>query len=316
MGRLCRIGLALGGGGARGLAHLGVLCALEREGISVDLLLGTSMGALVASVYALSPRCDFVIERFRRYFASEEFKRSNPEFLHFHGHEEFPLYQGIFQRFASYIKKGIFYSQSLTKKAPVSEEVFSQNINFIVDDVQFQEARIPLAIVALDLVSGQEVVLREGSLRAAVKASCAIPGILPPVIIGDRELVDGGWIDRVPIRPALQMGADLVIAVDVAEGLGGREDYNTGLGIVLRSHDITRLALARLQLEEADVVISPDVSGIHWSDFGHLDECLVAGEKATREKLDEIRSRVKKKTLKKIFGVFRGRPFSPSIPQG
>jgi NTE family protein len=272
------------------------------------------MGALVASVYGLSPQCNFMIEQFRRYLESEEFKRSNPEFLHFHGHEELPLYQGIFQRFASFIKKGIFYSQSLTKKAPVSEEIFSQNINFIIDDVEMQQTQIPLAIVALDLVSAQEVVLREGSLRTAVKASCAIPGILPPVRIGDRELVDGGWIDRVPIGPAKEMGADLVIAVDVAEGLSDREDYNTGLGIVLRSNDITRFALARLQLKEADVVICPDVSGIHWSDFEHLDECLVAGEKATREKMDEIRSRVKRKKLKKVFGVFRGHLFSPSIP--
>ena len=310
MGKFCKIGLALGGGGARGLAHLGVLCALEREGIPIDLLLGTSMGALVASVYALSPRCDFVIERFRRYLESKEFKRSNPEFLHFHDHEEMPLYEGIFQRFASFIKRGIFYSQSLTKKAPISEEVFSQNINFLVDDVEIQQAQIPLAIVALDLISTQEVVMREGSLRTAVKASCAIPGILPPVKIGDRELVDGGWIDRVPIGPAVEMGADLVIAVDVAEGLSDREDYNTGLGIVLRTNDITRLALGRLQLKEADVVISPDVSGIHWSDFGHLDECLVAGEQATREKLDEIKSRVKRKKLKKIFGLLRSRLFS------
>ena len=107
------------------------------------------------------------------------------------------------------------------------------------------------------------------------------------------------------------MGADLVIAVDVAEGLSDQEDFNTGLGIVLRTNDITRLALGRLQLKEADVVICPDVSGIHWSDFGHLDECLVAGEQATREKLDEIKSRVKRKKLKKIFGVLRSRLFSP-----
>jgi NTE family protein len=311
MGKFCKIGLALGGGGARGLAHLGVLCALEREGIPIDLLLGTSMGALVASVYALTPRCDFVIERFRRYLESKEFKKSNPEFLHFHDHEEMPLYGGIFQRFASFIRKGIFYSQSLTKKAPVSEEIFSQNINFLIDDVEIQQTQIPLAIVALDLVSTQEVVMREGSLRMAVKASCAIPGILPPIKIGDRELVDGGWIDRVPIGPAREMGADLVIAVDVAEGLNEPEDYKTGLGIVFRANDITRFALSRLHLKETDVVISPDVSGVHWSDFGHLDECLAAGEKATREKLGEIKSRMKRKKLKKIFGVLRGRIFSP-----
>jgi len=310
MGKLCKIGLALGGGGARGLAHLGVLRALEREGIPIDLLSGTSMGALVASVYALSPKCDFVVERFRRYLDSKEFKRTNPEFLHFHNHEEAPMYQGIFQRFASFIKKGIFYTQALAKRAPISDEIFSQNINLLVDDVEIQQSQIPLTIVALDLKSAQEVVMREGSLRTAVQASCAIPGILPPVKIGDRELVDGGWIDRVPIRPAREMGADLVIAVDVAEVMNDPEDYNTGLGIVLRTNDITRFALGRLQLQEADLVICPDVSGIHWSDFRHLDVCLAAGERATREKLADIKRLVKRKKLKKIFRVLRDRLFS------
>jgi NTE family protein len=307
MSRLCRIGLALGGGGARGLAHVGVLCALEREGIRIDLLTGTSMGALVASMYALLPKSDYVVQRFRRYFESKEFKRTNPEFLHLSNHEGAPKYEGIFQRFASFIKKGIFYSQSLTKRAPISEENFSQNINFLLEDIEIQQTQIPLGIIALDLKSAQEVVIREGSLRTAAKASCAIPGILPPVKIGERELVDGGWIDRVPVRPAREMGADLVIAVDVAEVLDETEEYNTGLGIVLRTNDISRCALSRMQLNEADVVLSPDVSEIHWSDFGHLDDCLRAGEQATREKLDEIKSLVKKKKLKNILRVLRGR---------
>ena len=298
------------------MAHLGVLCALERGGITIDLLAGTSMGALVASAYALSPKCNFVVERFRRYLESEEFKRTNPEFLHVHNHEEAPRYEGIFQRFASFIKKGFFYSQSLTKRAPISEENFSQNINFLLDDVEIQETQIPLAIVALDLKSAKEVVMREGSLRTAVKASCAIPGILPPIKIDDRELVDGGWIDRVPIRPARELGADLVIGVDVAEVLDDAEEFNTGLGIVLRTNDISRLALTQIQLKEADVVICPEVYGIHWSDFGHLDECLRAGEQATREKLDEINSLVKRKKLKKIFRLPFGRSSSTPTAQG
>ncbi len=283
------------------MAHLGVLCAMERGGLSVDSLAGTSMGALVAATYALTPRCDLVIERFRRYLASDEFKKTNPEFLHDHESEDAPLLEGIFQRFTSFIKKGFFYSQSLTKRAPISEESFAQNINFLLDDVEIQQTRIPLAVIALDLKSAEEVVLRDGSLRKAVSASCAIPGILPPVKINNRELVDGGWIDRVPVRPAREMGADLVIGVDVAEGLDETEDFATGLGIAMRTNDITRWALSQLQLKDADVVISPDVSAVHWSDFGHLDECLEAGEKAARAKLDEIRSLIKRKKLKKIF---------------
>jgi NTE family protein len=293
MSRHCRIGLALGGGGARGLAHLGVLSVLEHEGVNVELLTGTSMGALVAGVYALSPSCDSAVERFRRYLGSEEFKKTNLEFLHFHNREEVPRYEGIFQRFASFIKKGIFYSQSLTKRAPISEESFSQNINFLLDDVEIQQTRIPLAIIALDLKSAKEVIMREGSLRTAVQAS-----------------------DRVPVRPARGMGADLVIAVDVAEILDEIEEYNTGLGIVMRTNDISRYTLSRMQLGEADVVISPDVSGIHWSDFGHLEECLRAGEEATRAKLDEIKRMVKRKRLRKIFRFPFARPSSPPLVQG
>jgi NTE family protein len=198
----------------------------------------------------------------------------------------------------------------LTKRAPISEENFSQNINFVLEDMEIQQTQIPLAIIALDLKSAKEVVMREGPLRTAVKASCAIPGILPPVKVGDRELVDGGWIDRVPVRPAREMGADLVIAVDVAEVLDETEDYSTGLGIALRTNDISRCALSRMQLKEADVVISPDVSGIHWSDFGHLEDCLRAGEQATREKLDEIKRLVRRKKLKKVFRFPFGRPSS------
>lgn len=307
MSKFCKIGMALGGGGARGLAHLGVLCALEREGIAIDLLAGTSIGALVAGVYALSPQCDFVIERFRRYLESKEFKRTNPEFLHAHDFEESARYEGIFQRFASFIKKGIFYSQSLTKRAPISEENFAQNINFLLDNAEIQQTQIPLAIIALDLNLAEEVVLRKGSIRNAVSASCAIPGILPPVRIDNRELVDGGWVNRVPVRPVREMGADLVIGVDVAEGLEGTEDLSTGLGIVLRANEISRFILSQWQLKESDVVISPDVSFIHWSDFGHLDECLEAGEHAAREKLDEIKSLVKRKKIKKVFSLPFGR---------
>lgn len=291
---------------------MGVLAALEREKIPINLIAGTSMGALIASVYALTPRCDFVVERFRRYLESKEFKKTNPEFLHAHDYEEAPKFEGIFQRFASFIKRGIFYSQSLTKRAPISEENFAQNINFLLDDVEIEQTQIPLAIIALDLISGQEVVMRKGSLRKAVSASCAIPGILPPVKIDDWELVDGGWIDRVPIRPAREMGADLVIAVDVAEVMDNTEDFNTGLGIVLRTNDISRYVLSQLQLKEADVVICPEVSRVHWSDFAHLDECLRAGEQAVGEKLAEIKSLMKRKKIKKIFRLPFGRASSVS----
>jgi len=300
--KLCKVGLALGGGGARGLAHIGVLRALEEAGIVIDRIAGTSMGALVAAVYALYPKGDLVTKKFRLYLQSREFQRTNPEFLHLHDFKDLPKLEGIFLRFTNYIKKGFFYTQSLTRRAPISEENFAQNINFLLDDVDIQKTQIPLAIIALDLKSAAEVVLKKGSLRLAVSASCAIPGILPPIKWEGQELVDGGWINRVPVRPVREMGADLVVAVEVAEGLEeDPEDLNSGLGIFLKANEISRHALSRWQMKEADVVITPDVTGIHWSDFGHLDLCLRAGEEATQEKLETIKRLIRRKKLKKFF---------------
>ena len=310
MGNWFKIGVALGGGGARGLAHLGVLCALERERISFDLLTGTSMGALVGGMYALNPRCDFVVERFRHYLESKEFQKTNPDFLREPDQETKPTVKGIFHRFATFIKKGVFYSQSLTRKAPISEEDFNQNISFLLDPVDMEKTKVPLAVVALDLKTGEEVVLREGSLQKAVCASCAIPGILPPVMLGERYLVDGGWINRVPVGPLRKMGADFAIAVDVAEGVNESLDFETGLDFVLRANEITQHSLSQLQLKEADVIIRPKLAGIHWSDFHRLEDSLRAGEEATKEKADEIRGRIRRRKMKIAFSFRSGRSSS------
>jgi NTE family protein len=259
------------------------------------------MGALVGGLYALTPRCDFVVERFRRYLESKEFQKTNPDFLREPDQETKPTFTGIFHRFATFIKKGVFYSQSLTRKAPISEEDFIQNISFLLDPVDMEKTQIPLAVVALDLKSGEEVVLREGSLQKAVSASCAIPGILPPVILGERYLVDGGWINRVPVGPLRKMGADFAIAVDVAEGVNESLDLETGLDIVLRTNDITQHSLSQLQLKEADIIIRPNLAGIRWSDFHRLEDSLRTGEEATKEKADEIRSLIRRKKMRKAL---------------
>ena len=268
------------------------------------------MGALVGGVYALTPRCDFVVDQFRRYLESKEFQKTNPDFLREPEQETETTFKGIFHRFSTFIKKGVFYSQSLTRKAPISEEDFIQNIGFLLAPVNMEKTQIPLAVVALDLKTGEEVVLREGSLQKAVGASCAIPGILPPVRMGELLLVDGGWINRVPVGPLRKMGADFAIAVDVAEGVNESMDFETGLDIVLRTNDITQHSLSQMQLKEADIIIRPDLAGIRWSDFHRLEDCLKAGEDAAKEKMDEIRSLIRKKKMKKALS-FR-RSFSSS----
>ncbi len=249
-----------------------------------------------------------MIRKFKNYLASKTFQKTNPEFLYHNVDKELSKFEGIFQRFSRFIKKGVFYSQSLAKKSAISEEIFQQNIEMLLEDVEIPNTAIPLAVIALDLKSGEEVVIKKGSLRKAVSASCALPGILPPVKFEGKELIDGGWIDKVPIRPLREMGADLIIAVDVAEGLDEVEDLTTGLGIFLRSYEISRYALSTWQLKEADIVISPDVASIHWADFGHFEHCLQVGINAAKQKVPTIKKLIKNKKIKKLLGW----PFSSS----
>ncbi len=314
MSRFCKVGLALGGGGARGLAHLGVLSVLEQEGIPIDLVTGTSVGAIVASLYAFSLQSKYAIEQFRRYLESREFEKTNLGFLKDQDDEDGLSLEGIFQRFTHFVQKGIFYGRSLTKAGPISQEKFARTVNLLLEDAEIEQAKISVGIVALDLKSGREVVLRKGPLRKAVSASCAIPGILAPAKWDTWELVDGGWIDLVPVRPSREMGADIVIAVDVADTMEDSEEFNIGLAIIFRANDITRTALSQLQLEEADVVITPKI-GCHWSDFSHMDECLQAGEKAAREKLELIRSLIRRRKFQKMFHLPFLRAPSSTAPE-
>jgi NTE family protein len=121
--------------------------------------------------------------------------------------------------------------------------------------------------------------------------------------------VDGGWINRVPVGPLRKMGADFAIAVDVAEGVNESLDFETGLDIVLRTNEITQHSLSQLQLKEADIIIRPNLAGIRWSDFHRLEDSLRAGEEATKEKVDEIRSLIRRRKIKKAFS-FRSGLFS------
>jgi len=207
----CKIGLALGGGAARGLAHIGVLKVLEQQGVPIDLIAGTSIGALVGGVYATTRSAAATEQRFLEFIFSEEFKRDRFDFLR----ESRQASPHLLDSVKTLIKRGIFYSVSMAKSSFVSAQSFEHNINGVLDDVRIEETAIPFAAIAADIHRGQQVMLQSGSLRRAVSASSAVPGLLPPITIDGRTLIDGGWVAKVPVVPALLMGADLVIGVDV-----------------------------------------------------------------------------------------------------
>jgi NTE family protein len=280
-----RIGLALGGGGARGLAHIGVLKVLEKEEIPIDLIAGTSIGALVGGAYASGINPDELQKKVDEYLNSTEFRSSAIKaFEAAHAKGEV----GLTQRIQTYLRNHFYLIQAMFKPGILSNEDFQATIDYFIPDIRIEEARIPFRAVATDLVSGEQITFSEGSLRQAVMASCAVPGAIAPLKEGERLLSDGGIICRVPSPVARHEGADIVIAV-VVDRCMGSEEPRTVVDVYLRVSEIMGERLKQYELADADVVILPEVGDLHWSSFSQAMNLIDEGEKATKEKLDDIR---------------------------
>lgn len=279
-----RVGLALGGGAARGLAHIGVLKVLEREKFPIDIVVGTSIGALIGGAFTTLNGCDETERRFLKFSASSEFRRSAFDFIREARRDK----RGLISRASAIIKRGIFYSQTLYKVSFMSAEALAHNINSLLPDVDIREARQSFAAVAADLVTGHEVVFRCGPLRKVVSASCAIPGLLPPVPMAGRTFIDGGWVDRVPGLPARRLGADVVIGVDISPEVG-RVVPTRGVDVMVAATSLQAAALKRLQSRYLDYVIRPDVSEIHWADFSAIGLAIERGMEAAEAALPQLR---------------------------
>jgi NTE family protein len=300
-----RIGLALGGGGARGLAHIGVLRVLENEGIPIDLIVGSSIGALVGGTYAGGSSSDELQKKVNEYINSTQFQSSAIKaFEASHAKGESSLTQKV----QTYLRNHFYLIQAMFKPGILSNEDFRSTIDYFVPDIQIEETRIPFRAVATDLVSGEQVTFSKGSLRQAVMASCAVPGAIAPLKEGQRLLSDGGIICSIPSSVARQEGADIVIAVAVDRGIPSDELRNV-VDVYLRVSEIMGEKLKQYELADADVVILPEVGDLHWSSFSQAMNLIGEGEKAAREKLNDIRHAVP--GVKKWFRFNRG-PKSPA----
>lgn len=280
-----RIGLALGGGGARGLAHIGVLRVFEKERIPIDLIVGTSVGALVGAAYASGISPDELEKKADEYLNSSEFQSSAMKGFDA-AHTTGDL--GITQKIQSYLKNRYYLVQAMFKPGILSNEEFQETINYFIPDIGIEEMRIPFRAVVTDLASGEQIVFSEGSLRQAVGASCAVPGAIEPLREGERLLSNGGITSLIPSSVAREEGADMVIAVAVDRGISSQE-LRTVVDIYHRVSEIMGEKLKKYELMEADVVIQPEVGDLHWSNFSQAMNLIDEGEKAARGKLDDIR---------------------------
>jgi NTE family protein len=248
-----RLGLALSGGGTRGLAHIGVLQALEDHGIKPDYLSGTSIGAFAAAFYAFGVPLGEI--------------RSM-------GQDMTPLN-------VSKLK--------LSRYALFSNEELGRLIQSKIGKARIEEAPIPLAIMAVDIGTGEKVVLRQGEVAPAVMASNAVPGIYRPIYIDGRMMVDGGIVEDVPISPLRPMGADTVVAVNLSADRRYRTPEDI-IDIILNAFDIAIDEDTKVQVKAADVLIEPRLSNFRRMDVSQIDALIAEGYRAAAASIENIRA--------------------------
>jgi len=294
-----KVGLALGGGGARGLAHIGVLKILERENIPIDLITGTSMGAIIGGAYALKKDISAIEKITKKYSKISEFN------IDFSFSEKERKNKPLFlKKMSDVLKKAYILNLELRKKYIDDGEGVKKIIKDLVDEAAFADTKIPFAVVAADLVKGEKVILNQGKLFDALLSSASIPGIFPPVILDKKILVDGGIVDVVPIQAAQSLGANFIIAVSVNQTIKKRAEFNNAVEIFFRSDSITSAELRKLQLSFADIVITPKVGRFHWSDFSKPEQCIREGEIAAQSAILELKQKLKRiqpKWWRKLF---------------
>ena len=270
-----KIGLALGGGGARGLAHIGVLKVLEEEDIPINMIAGASVGALIGALYAAGVST----------FEMEEMSRD--------------MRWDTLTNYSRFTMMRLMIAEQ-----PLSSQNMELYLQKHISDKRFDELKIPFACVATDLQTGERVVFREGSVALAARASATIPGLFEPVLFRHRYLVDGGLVSNIPTDLVQLMGADTIIAVDVTSDLT-RFEPSSIIATLNQAISIQSESRSQEELAKADFVIRPQLGDITAMDLARSAECIDAGSYATRHAVIGIKRLLIDKNLTSILSYSR-----------
>ena len=299
--------LVLGGGGARGLAHLGVLRALEHCRIRPDMIVGTSMGAILGAAYALSADAETLIEEIQEHLNRDTIKNIEKRFEALQHTESAKGMRGRLQRMMGQMQRLYLWNMQAMREALIDSEVVDELITHLVQEASFDDVQIPIYAVAYDLAHHDNVIIGHGRLSAAVRASAAIPGVIEPLRHEDLVLVDGCVRQELPTESALKLGADLVIAVDVGRAVGNTPP-SSAAGVLTHVSVIRGDQLRWESRHRAHCCIHPQVSNIHWTGFSRADECIAAGEHAAMAADDDIRQTMRRRRRQTLFRRWLGKP--------
>jgi len=260
-----KVGLALGGGAARGFAHIGVLEALEEEGIPIDMVAGTSAGAAIGALYAQGKRISEI--------------------------KKLTLGIGWKQLFS-------LVDLTLSKTGFIEGRKIIELLRSNIGDIEFKDLKLPLACIATDIMTGEEVVIDQGRVVEGVRASISLPLIFTPAKWKGKYLIDGGLVNPVPVSVVKRMGADFVIAVNPVPNFRARFQQRENrtvpnmFGILIQSMYIGTYSLIGTNLEAADVIIEPYLVHIGFGDFHRAEECISLGKKAAKHSIASIKKRL------------------------
>ena len=280
-----KVALVLGGGGARGIAHIGVWKALQEAGVKPDLLVGCSIGALAAAEFGLEGDWRVVADRVLPYLRAKGFGKYGIKLTRTSAQER----RGAWARAKNAAIKIAAVPLLVLRRSMVRRRRLMEVIEGCLPDKTFSDCRIPAAAVAIDILSAEEVIMTEGSLRKAVCASASLVGFFPPYEWGERLLVDASPVAAVPVDAARNLGAEKVIAVDLRSPLPPVERKMSAADAIMRMATLATDRATGEQIERADVVIRPEVGGTYWSDVSGLDALVEAGERAACARLDDIK---------------------------
>ncbi len=292
-----KIGLVLSGGGAKGLAHIGALKVIEEAGVKIDYIGGTSMGAIVGALYASGYTADQLDSIFRATdftnLIQDNLPRSAKTFYEKEDSERYALtlpFDG--------------FKVSVPPAYSGGQNIYNELVRILyhVKDIDdFSQLPIPFVCIATDIETGKEVILNSGYLPEAVMASGALPSLFEPAIIDDKVLIDGGVVNNYPIEKVREMGADIIIGVDVQHGLSDRSSLLSATEILLQINNYRSVANMIEKTTDTDIYIKPNIENYSAIDFNKVDEIMKTGELAAREKYNELTQLSSTKNSQKPF---------------
>ncbi len=299
------ITLVLGGGGARGFAHVGVLEVLHRHQVPVACIVGTSSGAVAGGGYALGNHPTIMRERVLEFSCSR--LANHPKIRALVAQEQEISWRSLGERLARYLCQGQMVKALLMEASVMGGSYFRNVVNYFLPEARLEELPIPFKAVATDLLSGEPVALDRGDLREAVLASSSVPGIAPPVEIEGRFLVDGGVAALVPVEVALADPEALVVAVGVDRDITAEKPPTQALDAYLRAGDIMLARMGEIMLSQAHLAIRPEVGHIHWLDFVRAEEIMDLGVQAAEDALPQIEALCRRPSWReRVRGWFNG----------